>query len=152
MKAFIEKIGGRKLILSLLIFIGSTLLVYFTRLDQESYFTLVKYLVLIYVGGNVGQSALVKKASDKKVEFAQDIVETITQGQSLQDMGGRKFLFVLGVYNTAVVLLLLKTIEPGIYVDISNWILATYVLSNVAGKAIEQGMTISVNKPEPPTT
>lgn len=146
---FIEKLGGRKFLLSLLIFVGSTLLVYFTRLDQDSYFTLVKYLVIIYVGGNAAQHAFIK-STDSKVAFAQDIVETITAGQSLNDMGGRKFLFVLGVYITTVILLLIKTLEPSIYVDISNWILATYVLTNVAGKAIDQGVTISVNKPEPP--
>ncbi len=151
MKAFIEKLGGRKMLLTLLIFIGSTVLVYFTRLDQDSYFTLVKYLLVIFVGGNVGQSALVKSL-DKKLAFAQDVVGIVTQGQSLSEMGGRKFLFVVGVYVTAVVLLLVKTIDPGIYVDISNWLLLTYVVANVSGKAIEQGVTISVNKPEPPVT
>jgi len=143
-KSFIEKLGGRKLILSLLIFIGSTTLVYFAKIDQQSYFDLVKYIVGLYVGGNVLQSAIVKK--NPKVEFAEDIVETITQGQSLDEMGGRKFLFVIGVYVTSIVLLLVKVIEASIYVDISTWMSMIYIGANVGGKAIQNGVTISVNK------
>lgn len=146
MQNFIEKIGGRKLILSLLIFIGSTVLVYFTKLDQESYFTLVKVIVGLYLGSNITQAGIVKKVIDKKVQFAEELVETVTQGQSLDQMGGRKFIFVIGVYIVTVILLLIKTIDAGIYVDISNWICAMYLVSNVTSKAIEQGVTISVNK------
>lgn len=149
MKTILEKIGGRKMLLSLLIFISSTVLVYFSKLDQESYFTVVKYIVLIYLGGNVLQAGLVKKL-DSKVQFAEEIVGIVTEGQTLDQMGGRKFLFVIGVFLTAVVLLLLKIIEAGIYVDIANWLALAYIGTNVGSKAIQQGVTVSVNAPEQP--
>lgn len=148
MKAFIEKIGGRKMLLSLLVFIVSTLLVYFTKLDQDSYFSLVKYLVLSYLGGNVAQTAFVKKSTDAKVAFAEDIVETITQGQSLNDMGGRKFLFVIGVYITTTILMVLKVLESAVYIDIVNWVVFIYIGANVAGKAVANGVTVSLGKQE----
>lgn len=142
MNRLIELIGGRKIVLTALIFIGSSILVYFTQLDQDSYFTLVKYLVLIYVGGNIAQAGLVSK----KVEFVKDITETITQGLTIEQMGGRKFVFIIAVYAMTVILLLMKSIEASIYVDISNWIAFVYIGGNVTGKALQNGLAIDIKK------
>ena len=146
MKQFIEKIGGRKLILSLLVLIGSTVLLYFTKIDSESYYSLIKVIVTAYLGGDVLQAGVIKKAVDRKVEMAEDLLATITQGQALADMGGRKFIFVIAIYLLSIVLLLIKTIDAGAYVDIANYLVGVYVLANVGQKAVEQGVTISVNK------
>ena len=146
MKQFIEKLGGRKLILSLLVLVGSTLLLYFGKVDSESFYSLIKVVVGAYLGGNVLQAGVVKKAVDRKVEMAEELLETVTQGQALADMGGRKFMFVIGIYLLAVILLLIKTIDAGAYVDITNYLVGVYVLANVGQKAVEQGVTISVNK------
>lgn len=146
MKNFIEKLGGRKLLLSLLVLLGSALLLYFGKVDSEHFYSLIKVVVGAFVGSNVLQSGVVKKAVDRKVEMAEELLETVTQGQALADLGGRKFIFVIGVYLLAIILLLLKTIDMGAYVDISNYLLAVYCLANVGQKAVEQGVTVSVNK------
>lgn len=146
MQNLLEKIGGRKLLLSLLVLIGSTILLYFGKVDSEHFYSLIKVIVGSFVGSNVLQSGVVKKAVDRKVEMAQELLETVTQGKALADIGGRKFIFVIGVYLLAVILLLLKTVDMSAYVDISNYLLAVYCLANVGQKAVEQGVTISVNK------
>lgn len=151
MKALIEKIGGRKMILAMLVFIVSTVLVYFTKLEQESYFILVKYLLLSYLGGNVAQSGFVKKLDDKRIEFAEEVVGIITEGQTLDQMGGRKFLLVIGIYLTVTILLIIKTLDSSVYVEIVNWTIATYILANVSSKAVSNGMTINIGKAPEPT-
>lgn len=57
---WIEKIGGRKFIVTLYICIATTVLLYFKSIDQDTFKALMMGVPLIYVSGNVGQKILSK--------------------------------------------------------------------------------------------
>jgi hypothetical protein len=57
---WIEKLGGRKFIVTLYICIATTVLLYFKSIDQDTFKALMMGVPLIYVSGNVGQKILSK--------------------------------------------------------------------------------------------
>lgn len=150
MGKFIDKIGGRKVVLTVLVFIVSTILLIFTRMEQESYFTIVRMLVVAYTGANVTQAMLVKKSIDTKVAFGQEMLETITNGEELDKMVGRKFLLIIGMYIIVTLLYVFKVLEPLTYTDIVSWVVSVYVIGNVGSKAVSNGVSIQLGNAQSP--
>ncbi len=150
MGKFIDKIGGRKVVLTVLVFIVSTILLIVTRMEQESYFTIVRMLVVAYTGANVTQAMLVKKSTDTKVAFGQEMLETITNGEELDKMVGRKFLLIIGMYIIVTLLYVFKVLEPLTYTDIVSWVVSVYVVGNVGSKAVSNGVSIQLGNAQPP--
>ena len=146
MSNFLEKIGGRKLGLTLIIFATSTLLLILSKLGQPEYFSLIKVLIVAYLGGNILQYGVVKKTTDPKLDLAETAIETIAGEDTIQTMAGRKFWFIFGIYTVIFILIIVKVLEQTFYVDISSWLISGYIVGNVGSKAAQNGFSINVNK------
>lgn len=61
---WIDKVGGRKFIVTLYSLLAITVLLYLKSIDQETFKAIIVAVVLVYISGNVGQKALVKSSVD----------------------------------------------------------------------------------------
>lgn len=134
-KKALEKIGGRKFALVLLVFVLSTALIVLTKLDKETYLSLVQLIILAYPAGNIAQRLLVSK--DDAGVYLED---------ELGVAGGRKFGLVVLIYVTIAVLLYFNLLDPEIYVTLTQWLVATYISGNVASKLAADGFNISIGR------
>lgn len=144
---YIEQLGGRKLILSVLVFVINTVLLIATKLDEASYLSVIKLLVIAYSSGNVAQRLLVK-STNQRAEFIEQLMETVSDGQSLDALGGRKFLLIIGIYFTTVGLYLGGVLDALIYLDITGWTVGIYIASNVASKAVDNRVRAPLEAPD----
>ncbi len=110
----IKVLGGRKTLLTLLVFFTSIVFLVLARLDSNEFLEIVKTLLIAYPAGNGIQKILPNVASDGNV--------------------GRKFWLVLLIYITVAILFGFNLIDGSVYMQISNWLIATYITGNVLSK------------------
>lgn len=56
----LQKVEDRKFKLALLVFLTSTLALFLGEIDQDVFKTITEWILIVYIGGNVAQKALIK--------------------------------------------------------------------------------------------
>ena len=134
----IQFLGGRKFIMTAVVFLFSTALVLMKRLESAAYYDVMKLLITGYPLGNVTQSLLVNKLNI-----------TTEQEQTADLLGGRMFILSVVIYMSIAILYMFEYLEVKAYVDLSYWIVCSYIIGNISSKAVESGVSITIdNKKE----
>ena len=60
-----DRIGGRRFWVVLLVYGGSSALLWFGKLDSEAYAGILQWSVAAYIAGNIGQRHIEAKSGDK---------------------------------------------------------------------------------------
>ena len=119
----INIIGGRKLVLTMLIFVTSIILLLVGKIADTEFSELLKVLLIAYPASNVAQHVLIKKPKDLLSELP------------ITDMSvGRKFMMNLVVYIVIVTLVGVGAINSDVYISITTWLMSMYATSNVTSK------------------
>lgn len=126
---YVRKMGGRKFIMTALVFLVSTVLVLLKKIDSQSYYDVMKLLISGYPLGNVAQSLLLSKLN-------------LTENVEEDFLGGRKFILTILIYITIAALYAFEYIQVKAYVDLTYWIVCVYILGNITSKAIDGGMQL----------
>ncbi len=127
MDKVLKIIGGRKVLITILVFISSLILLLLNRLSETDFTMIVKSLIIIYPAANLGQKALLKnipsqliKDSDKK------IIDNWPKG--------RKFIFNLVIFIIIAILTGFNILQSDIFTSLSIWLVGVYNTSNVLNK------------------
>lgn len=137
MDKIIEKLGGRKFFLTLLVFVSSGFLLQNLKIDSVSYMNLTKILLIAYVVGNISQSFLLNKLENN----------TIVETDPLNDpFGGRKFILVLLMYCNIYVFVYTGLVTGDMYIEFTQWLVGIYITGNIGSKAVENGLNITIGK------
>lgn len=135
MDSVLAKIGGRKFTLTVLVFILTTVLLVFKKLQQADYYTLIQMLLVSYPLANVGQNLVIRELqSDPSKVYEAD------------PLGGRKFQFAIISFLVFVGILYFDYITAETYSKLTMWLVGVYITGNVVGKAIDGGLTFSISK------
>lgn len=132
MDTLLKKIGGRKFILVLLVFIVTAVFMWFGFLTKEDFTDLTKMLLVAYPASAIGQTILVK-----------DDTET---NDTTEWMDVRKFGFTILVFVVVCALLYMKKIVGASFVDMNQWLVGVYLTGNVMTKVADKGLNITVTK------
>ena len=137
----IDKLGGRKFFLVLFIFLTTSLLLAFqywgwtTTITHDQFFSLSKILLLAYPLANIGQSLVLNSYPKETPEVGYDDL-----------IGGRKYSLILLMYTFFVFFTLIGLVKPEMYIEFTQWLIGVYFTSNIASKAVENGLSISIEK------
>ena len=129
----IQQLGGRKFIMTAVVFLFSTALVLKGRLESAAYYDVMKLLITGYPIGNVTQTLLVNKHN------------ITTEDNTTDLLGGRMFILSVVIYMTIAILYMFSFIETKAYVDLSYWIVCSYIIGNISSKAVESGVTFTID-------
>lgn len=137
----IDKLGGRKFFLVLFIFLINSFLIWLpevyqiTTISKEDFLTLAKVLLIAYPLANVGQT------------FALNSYPATAEGPSEEDLvGGRKYTLILVMYLFFVCFTLGGQLSSDMYVEFTQWLVAVYFTGNIAGKLVDNGLSVTSSK------
>ena len=130
MNVLVDKLGGRKCFLVLLIFAMSSLLLITTKFSNADFMEICKVLIVVYPISNVGQELLLSNYPPG------------TSKEQVQEELGRKFGLTLVMFISFSVFTFLNFVTYSMYVEFSTWLITAYMSSNVIGKAIDNGLSI----------
>lgn len=123
MSKVVEFIGGRKVLLVLVVFLVSTVLMIYSGLTDKEWSHLVKLLIIAYPAGNVIQKIAIKKT-----------IAISTDDTIKRDLIGRKFTGVILIYSTVAVLTGFDIVSGDTYVSLTEWLVSVYIASNISSK------------------
>lgn len=132
----IEKIGGRKAAMVVLVFLVTVLFTVFQKLTPEEMMSVVQLLLIAYPSGSVIQKALVAKpdsASTTQTEPTKEDSEYAT---------GRKFWLFIFIYLTLVPLVFFNLLPTSVYVTLTQFVVGVYIAGNVTEKIALNGLTL----------
>ena len=132
----IDTFGGRKYFLVLLTFIITTALVITGQVKQDDFLSIVQFIIIAYIGGNVGQSFFVKRAEEPDT-----VVNEQTDITLSDQFGGRKYNLMLLIFLTVAGLTYYSKVDSSVYVKIAGWLLGIYITGNIVKKAIDNKTT-----------
>jgi len=132
MNAFLNRIGGRKFGLILLVFITTAVFLWFNVVSKDEFLTLTKMLLVAYPASAVGQAVLVKESEEQV-----DLVEK-------SDI--RKFGFTILVFLVVAAMLYFQKLSGSVYIELNQWLVGMYLTGNVLAKVADTGLNITVGK------
>lgn len=132
MNAFLNRIGGRKFGLILLVFITTAVFLWFNVVSKDEFLTLTKMLLVAYPASAVGQAVLVKE-SEEQVDLAEK-----------SDV--RKFGFTILVFLVVAAMLYFQKLSGSVYIELNQWLVGMYLTGNVLAKVADTGLNITVGK------
>lgn len=136
MNRIIGSLASRKFFLVMSVFITSTWLLTVGKITNSVYMSLSQMLLIAYITGNITQSfVLTKLEADPSIEETSDDI-----------LGGRKFILVFIMYYTMLALIWCNYITASMYVDFTQWLVGIYITGNIASKAVENGLNITIGK------
>lgn len=133
MNSVLAKIGGRKFTLVVLVFLTTTIFLWFGAVSKEEFTSLTKMLLVVYPTGAIGQAFLVKDVTVNG--------ENVTEWVDV-----RKFSLTVLVFIAAAALLYLQKLSGATYVELNQWLIGVYVTSNVLTKTVENGFNVTIGK------
>lgn len=123
---FLSKLGGRKFILSVFIFLTSTLFLVLGTLSKAEFVACCQLILSTYILSSIGQSFLTSSVKSKESE-------TIIAAEESEILG-RKFILSLFVFINAALLFYFKVLDAASYQSISFTVIGVYCAGNVIGK------------------
>lgn len=133
----IEKFGGRKFWLVVVVMITTLGLLIANKIGSEVFQNIIQLIILVYMSGNVAQSLVTKTIEVETVADTEQTTSTITN---------RKFWLVVVIFAITVVLMAIGQITSDVYTNISYWIITGYVSGNVVQKMAANGISIAGTK------
>lgn len=133
MNAMLNRIGGRKFGLILLVFITTAVFLWFNVVSKDEFLTLTKMLLVAYPASAVGQAVLVKTGEQDEVDLAEK-----------SDV--RKFGFTILVFIVVSAMLYLQKLSGSVYIELNQWLVGMYLTGNVLAKVADTGLNITVGK------
>ena len=133
MNGILNRIGGRKFGLVLLVFVTTAIFLWFNVLTKEDFTVMTKMLLVAYPASAVGQAMLVKSSEGEDAADAEraDV---------------RKFGFTILVFLVAAVLLYLQRLTGSLYIELNQWLVGLYLTGNVLSKAADSGLNLTIGK------
>lgn len=125
MDKILKLLGGRKVVMTVIVFIITTVLLLISKLNEADFAQIIKTLLIIYPAANVGQRLLVDKTKD-----ITDGIDNFVEEYPI----GKKFIINLAVYILVALLTGFQVLSSETYLSITTWIIGLYSVSNVTSK------------------